>query len=341
MAKKKTKHTSKKTQQVQQTPNFKRIVLIIAITTVCVVGAIPLIDYGVMNGTYIRINKEKVSRLEYEYFFHINKVEQGEFYNSLMASMGMSEEADFSYLTLQTDSTIKDGVDEATVAGLITNRALLAEAEKEGFTYDASEEFAAFEETVEQAAAEADMSVSQYVKKTYGTYATMKRIAKFYKEDITASAFYDYKAEQLAPTEEELQEYYEANRGELDFFDFHMTVIKVEELEESDDLETVLAQAEENIWTEGELYEGITLSGLDSSMTDWLTDSERKANDSVVVKHTEKDMYYALGFVERYLDESWKETAKDAMVSEKMDAYMEEIQADMQVSDPKNNLQYD
>lgn len=294
--------SSKKQKKVS---GSRGIALIIAMIAVCVVAASLFIAYTMVNSTYIRINKEKISRPKYEYFFHVNRIAYGELYSNLMTGMGNGNtETEFSTMTIHTNSGMKDAVDKVTVDGLMRNMALLAAAEAEGFTYDAEAEFSGFEKRIERNAAEAEMSVRKYIQNNYGEYATMKRISKFFKEDIVASAFCDYKEEQFVPTEVQLQEYYEAHKDTLELYDLRMTVIKAEDLKESDNLKNVLKEAEASIWAEGTLYEGVSVRSLNDSIKEWVQDSERKANDSAVVKHTGKEIYYVLGFIEGYPDTS-------------------------------------
>jgi len=284
--------------------NWKVVAVIFSVVLVCVIAAIPLSHYVVKNRTYISIDEEKVSRLKYEYFFHGTRLEYEDMYMTLMAGMGMNmgNETEFTNMTLNTDSEMKDAVDQATVNELVNNIALLTVAKEEGFSYDARAELAGLMKRITHNAEEAEVSVKEYVKNNYGTYASTEGISDFFKEEIEAAAFYDYKKEQFAPTQEQLQEYYEAHKEELALFDLRMTVVKADTLKKADDLQAVLKEAEANIWTEGILYEGVGMNGLNTVIAEWMQNPDRKANDSTVVKNPEKEIYYVLGFIDCYPD---------------------------------------
>ena len=238
----------------------------------------------------------------------------------------------------------KDYFDQMTVDNIKQNKALMAEAKAAGFTYDTTEEFKNFEESVKTAATEAGVSTKDYVQQIYGPYATMSRISDYVKESITISAFYEQKSEELAPAAEEIQAEYDNNKAEYDSVDYRVTNIKAElptepteladPVEETTETKTettdatvtteaetyepseaeiakamedakVLADAAEaKVATEGELQENVTKYVAVSAIRDWLFDDARKAGDTTVIEDSINNQYYVLAFEKRYLDET-------------------------------------
>ena len=70
--------------------NKRKITLAIVIIALCTVAAGLMIAFTAADDTYIRIDKEKISRPKYEYFFHVNRMEYGEIFSNLMTGMGNS-----------------------------------------------------------------------------------------------------------------------------------------------------------------------------------------------------------------------------------------------------------
>lgn len=89
----------------------------------------------------------------------------------------------------------------------------------------------------------------------------------------------------------------------------------------------------------GGLIENVRPEMMSEDMKAWLSDSARKAGDAIAFS-SEGDGY---SYVLYYLSESdpwWMVNAKSTLLSATMDAYMEEITADISVEDPKGNLKY-
>lgn len=89
----------------------------------------------------------------------------------------------------------------------------------------------------------------------------------------------------------------------------------------------------------GGLMENIQPGRMSEDMEAWLSDSARKAGDTVALS-PEGDGY---SYILYYLSESdpwWMVSAKNTLLSTVMEAYMEEITADISIEDPKENLKY-
>lgn len=90
--------------------------------------------------------------------------------------------------------------------------------------------------------------------------------------------------------------------------------------------------------SDGGLYEGMAKSGLTPEISDWLFDAGRKAGEvtSVTMETGYTYVMYYLGQGK----EQWKLSIGSTLLAETMNAYLEEIKAPFEVSDPKGNLKY-
>ena len=75
--------------------------------------------------------------------------------------------------------TWKDYFDQQAIGQLKQVYALTDAAAEAGFEYDASEDVNSFVESIETGAANADKSVSDYVKASYGTLATLDNVKSY------------------------------------------------------------------------------------------------------------------------------------------------------------------
>ena len=84
--------------------------------------------------------------------------------------------------------TWQDYFEQNAVESLKQNKALMAEAKAAGFTYDTTDEYNTFKETIKTSAASAGISEKEYVRSIYGSYATMGRIEEYVKNDMVQNA---------------------------------------------------------------------------------------------------------------------------------------------------------
>lgn len=104
----------------------------------------------------------------------------------------------------------------------------MAEAKAAGFTYDTTDEYNTFKETIKTSAAAAGVSDKEYVRSIYGSYATMGRIEEYVKNDMVMNAYYQKLQEDNAPSDDEIQSYYEENKATYDSVDYRLTTIEAD-----------------------------------------------------------------------------------------------------------------
>lgn len=302
----------KRQEQKEQEKREKRrstiIGVVIAVVLVCFIASFPIRSYMVLNNAFIKVNGQDVSQVEYDYYY-------GSVYNEYagyLSYFGVDMDADLSTQMYTEELSWKDYFDELAINKMKQNKSLLAKAKEEGFTYDTTEEYDAFVESIKAQAGEYGVSVNDYMAAMYGSYATLDRVEAYIKNDFTASAFYEQKIKDFEPTEEEIQAYYESNSSAVDSVDYRVTIVEAEfaegatEEELSKAMETALAKAEETektIMTEGELQENVTFDEAYYLINEWLFDEARKKGDTTVVEQADSYRYYVVGFEQRYLAE--------------------------------------
>jgi len=313
--------------------------IVIVVALACWVISLPLRTYFTLHGTYVTIGGEDITRVEFDYNYYQVKTNYINQNGSLLSYYGgIDLESDFSDEMYSDTMTWGDYFEELTVDNIIRSKSLKAKADEAGFTYDTTEEYKQFEETVKEAASLAGVSAIEYLKELYGPYATMSRISDYVKEAMVTTAYYNQVTEEKAPTDEEIQTYYEENQDSYDSVDYRVTIVNaelptepteladpVEETDESTEESTeettyepseaeiekamadakVLAdEAEAVVATEGDLKENVKKMSTVALIRDWLFDSSRKAGDTTVLEDSVSHKYYVLAFEKRYLDQT-------------------------------------
>lgn len=227
--------------------------VVIVAALVCWVISLPLRTYFTLHSAFVNIGGEDITRVEFDYNYYqvqSNYVSQ----NSMLLSYygGIDTESDFSQQMYSDTMTWGDYFQELTVDNIIRSKSLKAEADAAGFTYDTTEEYKQFEESVKEAASAAGVSTKEYLKELYGPYATMSRISDYVKEAMVTTAYYKQMMEEKAPTDEEIQSYYEENRDSYDSVDYRVTIINAELPTEPTELADPVEEADEGTGESGE-----------------------------------------------------------------------------------------
>lgn len=336
----------KRQEQKQKEKKEKLVSTILGVVIVaallCLVASFPIRTYMAVNETYIKVNGENISRVEFDYNYNVVKNNYISQYGSYLSYFGLDTSKDFSTQMYSDTLSWKDYFEQMAVESITTDKALRAEAEAAGFTHDTTEEVASYVESLKAAAQTAGVSVKEYVKQNYGSYATVGRIKKFMESAFYTNAYYTKVSEDKAATDEEITAYYEENKSDYDSVDYYMTVIDadiptepteladpVEETAENTDSENTentedtpyqpseaekekaMADAKEladaaveTVATEGELQENILKASAANVTGEWLFDESRKEGDTTVIEDATNFRYYVLSFVKRYRDES-------------------------------------
>ena len=220
---KEEKEKEKKEERISTTVG---IVFLVAL--VCLVASFPIRTYLATHETYVVINGEEVNKVEFDYVYNTSKNNYITQYGSYLSYFGLDTSKDLSTQMYSETLTWKDYFEQNAVESLKQNKALMAEAKAAGFTYDTTDEYNTFKETIKTSAAAAGVSDKEYVRSIYGSYATMGRIEEYVKNDMVMNAYYQKLQEDNAPSDDEVQSYYEENKATYDSVDYRLTTIEAD-----------------------------------------------------------------------------------------------------------------
>lgn len=202
--------------------------IVVLVALVCLVASFPIRTYLATHETYVVVNGEAVNKVEFDYQYNLTKNNYITQYGSYLTYFGLDTSKDLSTQMYSETLTWKDYFEQNAVESLKQNKALMAEAKAAGFTYDTTDEYNTFKETIKTSAASAGISEKEYVRSIYGSYATMGRIEEYVKNDMVMNAYYQKLQEDNAPSDDEIQSYYEENKATYDFVDYRLTTIEAD-----------------------------------------------------------------------------------------------------------------
>lgn len=202
--------------------------IVVLVALVCLVASFPIRTYLATHETYVVVNGEAVNKVEFDYQYNLTKNNYITQYGSYLTYFGLDTSKDLSTQMYSDTLTWQDYFEQNAVESLKQNKALMAEAKAAGFTYDTTDEYNTFKETIKTSAAAAGVSDKEYVRSIYGSYATMGRIEEYVKNDMVMNAYYQKLQEDNAPSDDEIQSYYEENKATYDSVDYRLTTIEAE-----------------------------------------------------------------------------------------------------------------
>ncbi|MCM1216651.1 MAG: peptidylprolyl isomerase [Lachnospiraceae bacterium] len=291
--------------------NITGIVVVAALF--CLVASFPIRSYLAVNETIAKVGGDKISRVEFDYNYNISLNDYLNQYGAYMSMFGMDLSGDLSTQMFSEELTFEDFFTQMAIENITNNKALLAEAQAAGFTYDTEADYADFQQRLKDAASEAGMTVRDFVRTNYGTFATLPRISDYVKEALYLSAYYDSVMDSKMPSDQEAENYYNENRDDFDAVDYRLLTVSAQLSEAPTEEETAKAMEEakkeadaalKTVAAEGELSENMTNAYVPYLLRDWLFDSSRKAGDTTVIENTSAHSYYVVAFEDRYLDET-------------------------------------
>lgn len=202
--------------------------IVVLVALVCLVASFPIRTYLATHETYVVVNGEAVNKVEFDYQYNLTKNNYITQYGSYLTYFGLDTSKDLSTQMYSDTLTWQDYFEQNAVESLKQNKALMAEAKAAGFTYDTTDEYNTFKETIKTSAAAAGISEKEYVRSIYGSYATMGRIEEYVKNDMVMNAYYQKLQEDNAPSDDEIQSYYEENKATYDSVDYRLTTIEAD-----------------------------------------------------------------------------------------------------------------
>lgn len=330
-----------------------------------------------LKGTYIKIGDYEVTKLEYDYFYNSVTNNYVSTYGSLLGYMGLDTTVDYAEQAYSDTMSWKDFFDQMTVAQIQEMKALTTDAQATGFAYDDAEEYETFKNNLTSAAESAGLSESAYYKEMYGDFATEKRVEHLVKETLLAGAYYTKLTEDNAPSQEEIDAYYEEHKNNYDTVDYRSftfenadvteaseeeerksTVAKlqksanefVDRLEAGEDFNALCAEYTENeeektnyedAEQDHSLSQGVSYSSAHYTYSDWLFAEERQAGEIEIVPDEANARCYVLVFEGRSKDEeSVNESISSTLATQTVSEYVETLVENYPVTDVKGDLEY-
>lgn len=351
------------------------VVGVLLMAAIVISVAVPVVKKSrVLHGTYVKAGEHELSELEYDYFYNMTVNNYLASYASILPYMGLDTSVDFDKQQYTDELTWKDLFDEMTMEQVKQTKALADDAQRAGFVYDATAEYAQYQEELKEYAASAKVTVKEYYKQSFGPYATEKNVEPMIKEGMLANAYYEEQLAMNAPSDEEIKAYYEENRQSYDRVDYRsFTFIPelaedadedavsaamkklheqakamMEERKEGEDFEALCAKNAsgedkanyEEAGTEHCLSEGRTYAGITTVMADWLFEDGRKEGDIAVLEDEAGQRYYVVEFSDRYFDEADNESISNTIAGQRTSEHVAELVENYQVTDVKGNLNY-
>ena len=308
------------------------ITVAVLVVLVAFVLSFPIRSIVTLNRTYITVGGEKLTQVEYDYYYYTALNNYVNSYSMYLSYFGLDLSGDLSQQAYSDTLSWKDHFDEMAVDNIKFGKSLKADAQAAGFTYDVTQEYERFVAQQKAAAEAAGMSVGDYCKGAFGPYATLKRIKPYVEDALYVSAYYDKLSKDLVPGNEEIESVYEEDPDSYDSVDYRILSFDAELPTEPTDLadpdaepfeegqtytpsdaevEKAMADAKalaeealKTIKTQGDLMENIKRISAASAIREWLFDSARTSGNTTVLEDTTYNRYYCLAFEKRYRDET-------------------------------------
>lgn len=319
--------------------------------------------------TFIKLGDRVVTELEFDYYY--NSVKNS--YLPLLSYTGVDVSGNFESAAYSEDLTWRDIFTQDALAQMKQVFALSKDAAEKGYTYDPTEQYETQKTEIAAASAENGITVPQYYKVAYGSYATEENITPFALENIVATAYYNNELMKVhEPSAEEIAAYYQENQQTYDKVDYRYFAFSAELSEDATEKEISTAMkdlkdkadsflkarksgtvfedlcianasedtkaAYEDAATEKSLVEGSTSANVPSAIRDWLYDDSRKEGAITVIEDTDNHQYHVVEFISKYYNGSSDVTISQLLASNAVTAYVNELMESFQLNDVKGNL---
>ncbi len=287
---------------------------VVLVALVALVVSFPVRAYLAVHETYVTINGEDITKVEFDYNYNTVVSDFVNRNGTYLGFFGLDVTQDFSTQMYTDKLSWKDYFEEMTVDNMKRTKGLRAEADAAGYEFDTSAEIEEFKSAMKDAAKEAKVSTRSYIKQIYGTYASMDAIADYVAETARVNAYYQEISKGMTASDEEIENYYQEHKSDYDSVDYFVESFPAEleseaptdeEIEAAMNAACDLADAAvDTLAQNGEEMTNIRSSSLETVLSDWLFAEERKAGDTNVIEDADNNMYYAVLFTRRYLDET-------------------------------------
>lgn len=347
-------------------------VLVIA---VLIIIAVPITKRVNAKKEYFRIGEHSVNKIEYNFYFNTFTSYARSMYTyfgMIDSSKALSEQA------YSENKTWQQFFDEMTVENLVQCFALADDAKAKGLTYDVASEITEFYDSLSASAQENEQSLSQYLKDTFGAYASKSTLEDALTVYLTAGKHNEYLLEQNKPSEDEVTAYYNENKNNYDTVNYQSFEVAAEVAEDAseDDIKAAMEKAKaaadefkarldageaftdlyneynkSDESTEDEdtdadteentdpsLHENTKFSSADTAYRDWLFDEKRAPMDSEVISDEAGNSYHIVSFLARTCPEDTNETISDTLASNAVSDYITPLYDNYPLNDSKDHL---
>lgn len=364
------KEAAAKREKRNKTISLVAVVAVIVVIIALIV-LIPLGKRKKSLGEYIRINDTSVSQLEFNY----HKASIFNNYYQILPYYGVdtSVSLDEQIYDAETGMTWNEFFDQRAVSAIQEYKALVSDAEAKGLTFDITEDYNAFVESMQAAADTVGMSLQAYYTAQFGTTANEKMLKPIVETELTALAYYNYLVAESTATDEEAQAAYDEDPDQYDSIDYRVlafeadvtsastedeiaaameeTTAKAQEMLDrvnaGEDFETLCAEYApeddrldyEDTETDYSLQTDLTLNTSYHAYTDWLFE-DRAEGDTTLYTEEDYNTVYALKFEKRYMGDTVMDTIKENLSYEKVDEYIDTLLESYIISDPHGNLSF-
>ena len=326
------------------------------------------------NGAYVTVGNHTVTKVEYDYFYNTSVNNYVNTYGAMLAYVGLDATKDFDEQQYSDEMTWKDFFDQMAVEQIRQTKSLADDAAANNFTYDDTEEYSYILSGIASNAESAGLSVKDYYKSTYGTYATEKNMEPLIKEGLLASAYYGHLIEQNAPEEQEIRDYYAEHVQDYDRVDYRSFTFAADIAEgaSEEDIDKAMMDAKnkadammearqggadfkelclenateenkatyEDTETDASLREGAYYSSTSTVIGGWLYEDGREEGDITVIEDMTSHQYYVVEFINRYYDEADDENISNTIASDRTMEYLDQLMENYTVTDNKGDLKY-
>ena len=304
---------------------------------------------------YIEVDNDKISQIEFDFYYGIAKTNNlnstlygtmtyGDYYTSYMGYKTSTSDKSQEY---STDYTWYDYFANSAVSTIKETKALLEDADANGFEYDNEDaDYDEFIGKLKDAATEADMSYSDYLKQLFGKKANEKRVKTFLKDYLKSTAYQDVLTEKLAATDEEVDEYYQSNKDTYDLFSYRIYTMTADSSDTADmanakteaDKFASGVTSEATFVTQCRLYSNdeedkyadadaslvseVKKSDIESACADWIVSTDRSEGDVTVIEDSNNSCYYIVYYIKRAYNGADDDTIKSTVLNKKYSEYI-------------------
>ena len=355
--------------------------IIVAVVVVAVIAIAIFVTMknkkDAVEGTFMTVGEHEISHVEYDYYYNLMLTDYLNTYSSFLPYMGYDTTKAPEMQFYDEQRTWGDIIDEIAVEQIKETKALLDDGKAAGFVYETEDaDYQAFVDGFVEQAALSGITVDEYYKTSFGEHATQANLEPFVRETLYVSAYANKLLSDFAPTEEEVQAYYEENKNDYDTVSYNVYAFIADVTDESteDEVAAAMSDAEtkalemksrveagENFLVLCKEYDGEPLDveveseepvtnenairgGTYSVMTpayaDWVYDDARVEGDIETFKDEKNNRYYIVEFVEKKYHEDTNVTISNQLASEEVLRYNSTLTEKYEVVDVAGELYY-